>query len=83
MKAYLDNSATTRPSPAVAAAVSELMESGWYNPSALYRPAMDIQKRMDSVREVCLQAAGAGAALRATTLEDVFLERLGRHLEKK
>jgi ABC-2 type transport system ATP-binding protein len=31
----------------------------------------------------CLQAAGAGAALRATTLEDVFLERLGRHLEKK
>ena len=31
----------------------------------------------------CLQAAGPGAGMRETTLEDVFLERLGRHLEKK
>ena len=59
MKAYLDNSATTRPSPAVAAAVSELMESGWYNPSALYRPALEIQKRIDGTREILAQAAGA------------------------
>ena len=47
MKAYLDNSATTKPSAAVAAVVSEMLESGWYNPSALYKPALEIQKRID------------------------------------
>ena len=59
MTAYLDNSATTKPSPAVAAAVSQLMESGWYNPSALYKPALEIQKKIDGVREISLKAAGA------------------------
>ena len=59
MKAYLDNSATTKPSAAVAAVVMEMMEGGWYNPSALYRPALEIQKRIDGVRETCLKAAGA------------------------
>ena len=59
MNAYLDNSATTRPSQAVAAAVGELMEGGWFNPSALYKPALEIQKKMDGVREACLKAAGA------------------------
>ena len=59
MNVYLDNSATTKPSEAVVAAVGKLMESGWYNPSALYKPALEIQKRIDGVRETCLQAAGA------------------------
>ena len=59
MNAYLDNSATTKPSEKVAAAVRELMEDGWYNPSALYKPAMEVQKKLDSVREICLKAAGA------------------------
>ena len=59
MNAYLDNSATTKPSETVAASVRELMESGWYNPSALYKPALEIQKKLDSVREICLKAAGA------------------------
>ena len=59
MKAYLDNSATTKPCPEVISLMAGLMEGGWYNPSALYRPALEIQKRMDHVREACLQAAGA------------------------
>jgi len=59
MTAYLDNSATTRPGASVAALAGELLESGWYNPSALYKPSLDIQKRMESVREACLRAAGA------------------------
>ena len=59
MNAYLDNSATTKPSAAVAAVVRELMESGWYNPSALYKPALDIQKGLEFVRETVLKAAGA------------------------
>ena len=59
MRAYLDNSATTRPSAAVAAAVSGMLEGGWYNPSALYKPALEVQKRIDGVRDICRQAAGA------------------------
>ena len=59
MNAYLDNSATTKPSEPVTAAVREMMEGGWYNPSALYKPAREIQKKTDSVRKSCLEAAGA------------------------
>ena len=59
MTAYLDNSATTRPCGAVREAIRELSESGWYNPSALYKPSLEIQKRMDAVRQDCLKAAGA------------------------
>ena len=61
MEAYLDNSATTRPSEAVAALVQQLMTGGWYNPSALYKPALDIQTRMSETRKICLEAVhGAG-----------------------
>ena len=59
MTAYLDNSATTRPGASVQALIRELAESGWYNPSALYKPALDVQKRMDEARKACLKAAGA------------------------
>ena len=59
MTAYLDNSATTRPSEAVAAAVRDMIEGGWYNPSALYKPALGIQKKMEEVRVTCLKAVGA------------------------
>ena len=59
MNVYLDNSATTKPSAAVAAAVAEMMESGWYNPSALYKPALETQKKTDEVRTLCLKATGA------------------------
>ena len=59
MNVYLDNSATTKPSQAVAAAVRNLMEGGWYNPSALYRPALQVQKKLDDVRETVLRTAGA------------------------
>ena len=61
MEAYLDNSATTRPSGAVAALAQQLMTGGWYNPSALYKPALDIQTRMSEARKICLEAVhGAG-----------------------
>jgi len=59
MTVYLDNSATTRPGAAAAALVQEMTESGWYNPSALYKPALEIQKRIEGVRKSCLAAAGA------------------------
>ena len=59
MTVYLDNSATTRPGAAAAEILREAAESGWYNPSALYKPALEVQKRMEGVRESCLRAAGA------------------------
>ena len=59
MKVYLDNSATTRPADSVKALLGELAESGWYNPSALYKPSMEMQKRMDNTRKICLRAAEA------------------------
>ncbi len=59
MTAYLDNSATTKPSQAVRDAVLGWMENGWYNPSALYRPALEAEKEMEAVRLLCLDAAEA------------------------
>ena len=56
---YLDNSATTRPSAAVVSAMQTCLTEGWHNPSALYRPAMEAEKRMEAARETCLKAAGA------------------------
>ena len=59
MNVYLDNSATTKPCEAAAALTQEYLESGWYNPSALYRPALETEKRINAVRDKCLSAAGA------------------------
>jgi cysteine desulfurase len=59
MEAYLDNSATTRPGEPALQAMQEVLGEGWHNPSALYKPAMLAQKRMEQARETCLKAAGA------------------------
>ena len=56
---YLDNSATTRPTEAVRAAVMRAMEDGWFNPSALYRPAMEAEHAREDARKAVLDAAGA------------------------
>ena len=56
---YLDNSATTRPSDAVVAAMLDVLTAHWHNPSALYQPAMQAEKLMTAARESCLKAAGA------------------------
>lgn len=59
MEVYLDNSATTRPSDAVVRAMHDALTAHWHNPSALYKPAMAVEKLMTSARESCLKAAGA------------------------
>ena len=56
---YLDNSATTRPTPAVREAVAKAMAEDWYNPSALYGPALGVEKQLNACREILLNAAGA------------------------
>ena len=51
MRAYLDNSATTRPSDGVTAAMMDSMRDGYFNPSSLYAPAMDAERAMRACRE--------------------------------
>ncbi len=59
MQVYLDNSATTRPFPRVVTVMREAMETGWHNPSALYKPAMEAEKRVAAARADCLKAVNA------------------------
>ena len=56
---YLDNSATTMPTPPVMEAVNQGMARGWMNPSALYAPAMGVQKEMEAARQVLQRAMAA------------------------
>ncbi len=63
MQAYLDNSATTRPTEGVVGAMAACMREGFYNPSSLYSPAIESEKAMRACRErilSALHAAGQG-----------------------
>lgn len=51
MDCYLDNSATTRPTESVVRVMSECMLSGYFNPSALYAPAVRVEKQLNACRE--------------------------------
>lgn len=61
MQCYLDNSATTRPTEYVADAVRESMLEGFYNPSALYAPALNSEKKMSACRELIAKELHADA----------------------
>ena len=52
---YLDNSATTRPAESVVDAMDRAMREGFFNPSALYAPAMLAEKEMRACRELLLR----------------------------
>ena len=41
MEAYLDNSATTKPCAAAVDAMVKCMTEGYYNPSSVYKPAVE------------------------------------------
>ena len=49
---YLDNAATTRPSRAVTEAMAGCLADDYFNPSAIYKPAVETSKRMESCREL-------------------------------
>ena len=52
---YLDNSATTRPyDGAVDVAVAHLTD--YYNPSAIYRSAIEVSKKIETVRKLLLKS---------------------------
>lgn len=51
MEIYFDNSATTRPFKEAVAAVRHFMEIEYYNPSALYGPAVDAARELMLVKK--------------------------------
>ena len=59
MRLYLDNSATTQPCEAAIQAMLASMRDSYYNPSALYAPAMDAERGLYGAREVIAQSLGA------------------------
>ena len=54
--AYLDNSATTQPCAAAVEAMVRCMTDGFYNPSSVYRPAVDAFRAVRECRETLLRA---------------------------
>ena len=54
--AYLDNSATTQPCRAAVEAMVRCMTEGFYNPSSVYRPAVDAFRAVRECRETLLKA---------------------------
>lgn len=65
MPIYLDNSATTRPSEAVIHAMAQCMREGYFNPSALYAPALEAEKMLRECRALLLSMVHAPAGARA------------------
>ena len=59
MAIYLDNSATTRPAESVIAAMDEAMRTHYFNASAAYGPAVEVEKRIDACRREILSALHA------------------------
>ena len=59
---YLDNAATTKPSPSLLALFGQHIENGWFNPSAMYPPAVSAERELRQARDfLCgiLRADGA------------------------
>ena len=68
MSIYLDNSATTRVCPEAAEAMTRCMREEFYNPSALYAPALAAQKKMRDCRDALLKAVHAPMGSKAVFL---------------
>jgi cysteine desulfurase len=48
---YLDNNATTRPSPGVVAAMTRALEEFWHNPSSIHRPGQAARQQVELARK--------------------------------
>ena len=57
-RAYLDNSATTRPCEAAVAAMERSLREQWYNPSAVYKPSVEAFRAVRDARQRLLDAVG-------------------------
>jgi len=68
MRVYLDNCATTRPFDAVISEMARFMRDEYFNPSALYGPALGVERAITAAREALL----ASLSLRPDSAEVVF-----------
>ena len=59
MQAYLDNSATTKPCEAAVEAMLHCLTQQYYNPSSVYKPAVEVFQRLRAGREQILAALHA------------------------
>ena len=56
---YLDNNATTKPAPEVAAAMAEALEQYWANPSSVHRLGQQARQRVELARQSVAALIGA------------------------
>ena len=56
---YLDNSATTRPFDSVIDVMDKSMREMYFNPSAAYKPAVDVDREMRACRKLIAAQLGA------------------------
>ncbi len=56
---YLDNNATTRPTPSAIEAVAESMRTHWHNPSSVHRPGQDARHALEISRASLASLIGA------------------------
>ena len=56
---YLDNAATTKPIPAAIEAAKRAMETDWFNPSAIYSPAIEVKRQIEEVRNLIAKEINA------------------------
>ena len=68
MPIYLDNSATTRVCSEAVEAMARCMREEYFNPSALYAPALAAQKKLRDCREAILKAIHAPMGSKAVFL---------------
>ena len=59
MEIYFDNSATTKPCKQAVDAMVKAMEDGYYNPSALYAPAMHVEQELMKARRTLAKSVDA------------------------
>ena len=65
---YLDNSATTRPCPSAVAAMTQCLNEGYFNPSSVYKPAVEAFRFLREARENLLDAVrGEGCEVTFTS----------------
>lgn len=56
---YLDNSATTKPSAVCVETMTQLLTTGWGNPSSVHTLGIDAERRLKEARRQVAQALGA------------------------
>ena len=85
---YFDNSATTRTRPEVADLVAKYSVENFYNPSALYNPAIKVKLDVDNARKTFLNLLNADKSDRiiftgsATEANNLILNGLARKDKK-